>query len=321
LSAGSIARRIAPVLGAVALMLLIAGPAKGKIPDSMGVYTGCVNVDGTLTVIDAATTTCPSGQQTITWSQTGPSGPAGAIGPQGPTGASGANALYVWTAKGKLLVPNGQQAGSVLLALGKGTWVIHIQGEIESGDEVRLFLDPLYSADGPALFQFPNWDPTRIFSTLYPIGPGDTVGSSGQWFTAGETLTLPNAGTIRLVFVSTSTAPIAVASLGVVAQRFDVVIPQVIDFTPKYGPFAPSSPALSSNASGSALEPKLSASKRTALAIAAAGGTRRLRAQIVLLASEGTPLGEVAQRAFVTPAYVQTTLRDFKRKGMAGLGR
>ena len=65
------------------------------IPDSSGIYHGCVKIgtNGRQTVylIDTAiTTTCSKGYSASTWLQIGPQGAAGPSGPPGPQGAAGA---------------------------------------------------------------------------------------------------------------------------------------------------------------------------------------------------------------------------------------
>jgi hypothetical protein len=53
-------RRIPTVIGAALSALLVGGFATASIPDAGGVIHGCVKGDGTLRVIDTATTsTCP----------------------------------------------------------------------------------------------------------------------------------------------------------------------------------------------------------------------------------------------------------------------
>jgi hypothetical protein len=88
------------------------GLAAGAIPDTNGVYTGCVLTSQTATgaplnIVDTATNTaCGSGEQRITFNKQGiagptgnpgapgtpggPPGPAGATGTQGPKGDAGA---------------------------------------------------------------------------------------------------------------------------------------------------------------------------------------------------------------------------------------
>ncbi|MFE5719693.1 hypothetical protein [Streptomyces erythrochromogenes] len=78
--------------------LSLAGPLSGvahaDIPGANGVYTGCYSrVTGSLRVIDfEAGQRCRTllGENTVTWSQTGPKGATGATGATGPTGSAGA---------------------------------------------------------------------------------------------------------------------------------------------------------------------------------------------------------------------------------------
>lgn len=83
----------------LALILALGGAAWAAIPDSAGVFHGCVN-DRTraLRVIDpslkgTAGRCFKHGQRketAVSWSQTGPQGPAGSAGQQGPQGPAGA---------------------------------------------------------------------------------------------------------------------------------------------------------------------------------------------------------------------------------------
>ncbi|MGW2275481.1 hypothetical protein [Streptomyces yangpuensis] len=72
----------------------LSGAAHADIPGANGVYTGCYSrVTGSLRVIDfEAGQRCRTllGENTVTWSQTGPKGATGATGATGPTGAAGA---------------------------------------------------------------------------------------------------------------------------------------------------------------------------------------------------------------------------------------
>lgn len=80
-----------------AALLGLAAPQKAlaTIPDSNGVYHGCVKTglkgQRTVYVIDTAITTqCSKGYTATTWNRVGPQGPAGSTGATGPTGATGA---------------------------------------------------------------------------------------------------------------------------------------------------------------------------------------------------------------------------------------
>jgi hypothetical protein len=81
---------------ALVVVTVIAGTSFGSIawaaiPDSTGVIHACyANKGGALRVIDtAATTTCKSTEQPLTWNQQGIQGPAGQQGPQGLKGDPG----------------------------------------------------------------------------------------------------------------------------------------------------------------------------------------------------------------------------------------
>jgi hypothetical protein len=78
--------------------LTIAGVAYASIPDSGGVFHGCVNkTTGVLRVIDTSKsgtlghciTSGSQAETAIKWNQTGPQGPQGVTGATGATGATG----------------------------------------------------------------------------------------------------------------------------------------------------------------------------------------------------------------------------------------
>ena len=81
--------RMAPLVSALAAVLLSAGFASAAIPDDSGVYHGCFARGAPLRVIDPARESCRPGERVISWSERGPVGPAGPVGPQGATGAQG----------------------------------------------------------------------------------------------------------------------------------------------------------------------------------------------------------------------------------------
>ena len=72
------------VLGVVVVGGLgAAGAAVSSIPDSHGVIHGCYTTKGTtkaLSVINS-TSSCPTGDTSLNWNQTGPKGPMGPAGP------------------------------------------------------------------------------------------------------------------------------------------------------------------------------------------------------------------------------------------------
>src|ERR1700758_47704 len=92
-------RSLVLVIG-VAAVLVAGGAALATIPGSDGVIKGCyAKKDGTLRVIDAATTQCNPTETALAWNQKGPKGDTGAQGPRGyegqtgPTGPAGADGL------------------------------------------------------------------------------------------------------------------------------------------------------------------------------------------------------------------------------------
>jgi len=85
-------KRLAGVtLGLVALVAF-AGAALATIPGG-GVISGCyAKRDGSLRVVDAATSQCKSSETPLNWNvagQQGPKGDTGAAGPKGDTGSAG----------------------------------------------------------------------------------------------------------------------------------------------------------------------------------------------------------------------------------------
>jgi hypothetical protein len=66
--------------------LAAAALAFATIPGSGGTIHACYAKGGVLRVIDAETSTCSSGENSLVWNQTGPQGPTGT---QGATGAQG----------------------------------------------------------------------------------------------------------------------------------------------------------------------------------------------------------------------------------------
>jgi hypothetical protein len=88
-------RRLVP-RGAV--VVLLAGTfvavgfevANAQIPAQDGTITACYTKStGGIRLIDPASTTCKSGETTLTWNQQGNTGPQGPVGPQGATGPAG----------------------------------------------------------------------------------------------------------------------------------------------------------------------------------------------------------------------------------------
>ncbi len=84
------------ILAVCALLLGLSDPQKAlaSIPDSSGVYHGCVKTglkgQQTVYVIDTAVTTkCSAGYTGATWNNKGPQGLTGPTGAMGPTGATG----------------------------------------------------------------------------------------------------------------------------------------------------------------------------------------------------------------------------------------
>jgi type VI secretion system secreted protein Hcp len=87
-------RRRALKIALPAALALGAGTAVAiaAIPASDGTIHACYSTTGAVTgavrIVDEGQT-CATGEQTLTWSQTGPAGPIGPSGPPGDTGTSG----------------------------------------------------------------------------------------------------------------------------------------------------------------------------------------------------------------------------------------
>jgi type VI secretion system secreted protein Hcp len=87
-------RRRALKIALPAALALGAGTAVAiaAIPASDGTIHACYSTTGTVTgavrIVDEGQT-CATGEQTLTWSQTGPAGPVGPSGPPGDSGSSG----------------------------------------------------------------------------------------------------------------------------------------------------------------------------------------------------------------------------------------
>jgi len=97
-----------------AALLGLAAPQKAlaTIPDSNGVYHGCVKTglkgQRTVYVIDTAITTqCSKGYTATTWNRVGPQGPAGPVGATGSAGPAGTNGsgVELVDSTGKIIGP------------------------------------------------------------------------------------------------------------------------------------------------------------------------------------------------------------------------
>jgi hypothetical protein len=93
-------RRSLVLAAGVAALLVVGGTALATIPGSDGVIKGCyAKKDGTLRVIDAASSQCKPTESALSWNQKGPKGDPGPQGPRGydgqtgPTGPAGADGL------------------------------------------------------------------------------------------------------------------------------------------------------------------------------------------------------------------------------------
>jgi type VI secretion system secreted protein Hcp len=106
-------RRRALKIALPAALALGAGTAVAiaAIPASDGTIHACYSTTGTVTgavrIVDEGQT-CATGEQTLTWNQTGPTGPAGAPGPPGDTGSSSGGGSFGGTDTGS---QGGDQGG------------------------------------------------------------------------------------------------------------------------------------------------------------------------------------------------------------------
>ena len=163
------------VVALAALVFALAGAAWAAIPDSSGVFHGCVsNRTGVLRVIDSSKTglaghcfTHHQAETAITWNQTGPQGPAGVQGPAGPAGQTGPhgppgqgltgvgqNTQKAETASGapctlgqiilsaSRLGTNGIPANGQLLAISQYTALFSLLGNTYGGDGKSTFALP-----------------------------------------------------------------------------------------------------------------------------------------------------------------------------------
>ena len=79
------------LLLSVGLLAFSSGSASASIPDSNGVYHGCLSTNGNIYLIDPSLgVSCSNKTTSVTWSQTGPEGPVGPVGATGAAGATGA---------------------------------------------------------------------------------------------------------------------------------------------------------------------------------------------------------------------------------------
>ena len=90
-------KRVTAAATAIVALLVCGGVALATIPGSDGVIRGCYSKSGgALRIVDSSQTTCPNGEATLAWNQTGPPGPqglkgdTGLQGPKGDTGPQGA---------------------------------------------------------------------------------------------------------------------------------------------------------------------------------------------------------------------------------------
>lgn len=183
------------VVAVAALVFALAGAAWAAIPDSSGVFHGCVsNRTGVLRVIDSSNTgfaghcfTRHHAETAITWNQTGPQGPAGVqglAGPQGKTGPQGPPGQGL-TGVGQ----NTQQArpasgarctlGQIILSASVvGTNGIPANGQLlQISQYTALFslLGNTYGGDGKTTFALPN------LGSLAPNGTTYSICSQGDY--------------------------------------------------------------------------------------------------------------------------------------------
>lgn len=179
-------RKVAIVLGFIASMSLIGGIAYATIPDSSGVFTGCVR-NGTLRVIDfEAGQRCRGPETRVTWNQTGPQGPEGPPGDDSRgCGDITDSIVGTWD-----VTNYGQEATGQVSFNADGTYVVdsgtYEAGGTFAGNTVGTY--EVVESGGAILFQYadPPW--TRI--AIVHCGSDDRIVTSVAGHTHGyESLT------------------------------------------------------------------------------------------------------------------------------------
>lgn len=150
------------------------------------VYAGCLSDSGQRTIynvgIGDASGACRSGDQAISWNQTGPMGPAGpkgdtgatgatgpqgakgdtgATGPQGPQGPAGPGADQFGTGTQHAAAGRGTECtiGEVLLTAGSVANGVPANGQIlpiSQNQALFALLGTMYGGDGQTTFALPN---------------------------------------------------------------------------------------------------------------------------------------------------------------------
>jgi hypothetical protein len=96
--------RLRPYLGPLVALLVVlalgAGTVYAAIPNGNGKYYACyVKNTGVVKLINyPKVSTCPKGEQLISWNAKGPQGPAGPVGPKGDQGPKGDPGPADWNA-------------------------------------------------------------------------------------------------------------------------------------------------------------------------------------------------------------------------------
>jgi hypothetical protein len=120
--------------GAVALG---AGLASAAIPGSDGQITACyVKGNGSLRVVDAASSQCSRGEQTLVWNQQGPQGPAGPQGEKGDPGISEAFVDDPDTSYGLGNAKDGIVVKAARVSLPPGSYVADAKGYVINAGQI-----------------------------------------------------------------------------------------------------------------------------------------------------------------------------------------
>lgn len=317
------------------LTLAVGGTAHASIPDGSGLITSCYTTDpaafGALRVIDVgAAMTCHGGENQLTFNQQGPQGiqgPQGVQGPPGPAGPSGQGTEYIrygwhssFTELGHGQYSIAKFATTTLVIPSAGTWVI--RAEVSPGPGANVRWCALGLVDGINL-------PSEINYYLAGYLTYEEW-DSGVWVTGGghspvpeldvhATLTQPSYAVLRCV-------PTGFSANGVLngdEVASDIEAWKVASATDSDGSNlvgqAPNTNL--TQATLPALTRGLGSGTTTKLLQISGGGklTRKLRARIVLLESQGQSPGQISALTGASSKQISTAVRDFNKSGLKSL--
>jgi hypothetical protein len=221
-------RVVVTLLGVGAAALAGGGIAYATIPDASGVIHGCYQKSGgSLSVIDAAVTTCAKSQTELDWNVQGPTGPQGPQGPQGaqgptgpqgdpgPTGATGpqgpagpSGTSHAYSATGGFVQYGTTPVQVASLSLPAGTYLVWATGNVVDGN-MTTGHDCVLSSGGTTL------EEEKVTTTTGPYA-ATTVSFS-------EPVTLASAGSVK-VTCSSATDNSANANEGAVIDITAVTV-------------------------------------------------------------------------------------------------